>query len=103
MFRRLTGFFAGTLCGAGAMYAAYGYHVVRAPEGPLVVAKTAPSLRDCYADVREWTAGDWANHPRLAAAVTEAGHGEMIARDAARGLVEGLFQLGRAPEDGVRR
>ena len=54
--------------GGGAMFAAFRWHAVRADDGWHWVRNGGSSLGDCYADVRGWTANDWAARPRLAAA-----------------------------------
>lgn len=91
MIRGLILFAFGLLVGGGATYAAFTRHLVQADDGWHCVANKAASLDACYADVREWTAKDWAEHPRLSAALVEAGKGDVVMRTSANGLVDGLL------------
>jgi hypothetical protein len=43
---------------------------------------------DCFADVREWTPNDWADHPQLATALVAAGHGDLVMRTSATHVLD---------------
>ncbi len=91
MKRGLILFLLGLVVGGGTVFAAFRWHFVRTEAGWHVVRNGGSSLDVCYADVREWTASDWAEHPRLAAALTDAGHGDVVLRTSADGLFDQLF------------
>ena len=89
--RSLTLLLFGVALGGGATVAAFRYHVVRADDGWHVVNSGTPMPSDVYADVRGWSASDWSAHPKLAAALVEAGRGAAILRTAAGGAVDRLL------------
>lgn len=80
------------MIGAGGMYAAFEYHVVQSKEGWLFVPKTQAGLEDTFADIREWKATTWKDHPRLAQSLVDDGKGNLIIQTASDGLFDGLFQ-----------
>ena len=63
----------GMLLGGGTVFAAFRWHFVRADDGWHIVTNRHSSLGDCYADVRDWTATEWTDHPQLATALVDAG------------------------------
>ena len=81
-------FFFGLLVGGGAAYAAFTRHLVQADDGWHCVPNASSSVTDCYRDVRGWTPADWAEHPRLGAALVEAGKGDVVMRTSANGLID---------------
>ena len=96
--KTMRGFLRGVtllVCGAGlgaaAMFGVFRYHVVRADDGWHTVPTGTPVPGNPYADVRHWTADDWAAHPALTAAVVEAGHGDLVVETSAGNLVERLI------------
>ncbi|QDT36298.1 hypothetical protein [Stratiformator vulcanicus] len=88
--------FFGIALGAGGMWAGYNYHVVRTGEEFLFVGKASPTLRDLYADVRDWNARDWSDHAVLTKSMVDSGHGELVVKEAATGVLGDLFRLGGA-------
>ncbi len=64
---RLFWLFAGAAIGAGLMYGAFNYHVLKTDKGFELVPKRSPSLADCYVDVSNFTLADWGAHPDLSA------------------------------------
>ena len=82
---------AGMLLGGGLTFAAFRYHAVRADDGWHVVPSGAAAPTDCVADVRGWTAGDWAEHPQLASALVNAGRGNLVLQTTADGFLDGLL------------
>lgn len=79
---------AGMLLGGGLTYAAFGYHAVHADDGWHVVPSGAATPTDCVADVRGWTAADWAEHPHVASALMNAGKGDLVLRTTADGFLD---------------
>ncbi len=69
----------GVLLGAGGMYVALQYHLIRAEEGLLMVRRTPEQgLLDSYADIRQWSTGAWTSRSQVAAALTETGRSDLI-------------------------
>ena len=89
--RGLSIFTLGLALGGGAVFAAFHWHVVRADDGWHWVRNDASSLTDCYADVRGWTAEDWAARPKVASALVNAGKGDLILRTSASGTIDRLL------------
>jgi hypothetical protein len=69
---KLGTFFLGAIIGAGLVFGAQRYHVVRSDEGFYLVAKVSASFSDTYVDIRTFTLTDWANHKTLAAALLKS-------------------------------
>ena len=91
MKRGIALFLLGLAIGGGTVFAAFRWHFVRADDGWHVVGNGGSSFDDCYADVRGWTASDWAEHPRLATALADAGQGDVIMRTSANGMLDRLM------------
>lgn len=64
--------------GAILMTGAFAFHVVRTPGGHIIVWKVRPSLKDVYADVRDWKPDDWKHHRMLVKALKDSGRGELV-------------------------
>ncbi len=75
---RLGCFTVGVVCGAGLLYGAFHYHVVRAAESTHVVAKLNPGLKHTYVDIREFGFEDWNRHRDLARALLQADKGDLL-------------------------
>lgn len=82
----------GITIGAGGMYFAFRYHVVRAEEGVLLVPRHNATLTDAYADVRAWDAAEWQKHPDLIRSLVARGRGDLIVEPLSRNLIENLFR-----------
>jgi hypothetical protein len=81
-------FLFGSLCGACLTFVALRYHVVRYDEGVLMVARAPqPAVRSAYVDIRDWGAAMWKQYPEIAIALTEDGHGRVVAEKAAAELL----------------
>ncbi|GAB4146868.1 MAG: hypothetical protein Tsb009_19750 [Planctomycetaceae bacterium] len=84
------------LVGCALATVAFKCHWVQTKDGSLFITKTSPSLEDTYVDVRHWDAAEWSKHPRLAEAMTEAGHEKYIVRpkpaSPVRNFLKGLKQ-----------
>ena len=76
--RRLMTVIFGIGLGALAMFLAFNIHVVRADSDWHFVKKQQTEFADCFADVREWDAKEWREHPHLKDALRAAGKGEII-------------------------
>lgn len=89
--RRLTAVLFGVMLGAGGVFAAFRYHVVRAEEGYLFIPRERAALTDSYVDVRDWDAGEWQAHDTLAQDLTAHGRGDLVVRPMAEGIFRRLL------------
>jgi len=92
-------FIFGMICGAGLLYTAMHYHVVRGTDGVVLVPKISNNLSDVYVDIREYDLAQWQEHKPLAAAIMKSSQSHLLEDtahrafgDSMRGLVDGLFQ-----------
>lgn len=91
MIRGLSLFLLGVVIGGGAMFAAFRWHFMQADDGWHWVRNSGSDLSECYTDVRGWTAREWSENPRLAAALVEGGEGDLIMRSSSNGLFDRLL------------
>lgn len=71
-------FLFGMLVGAGLLYGAQTYHIVRSDEGLVLIPKLSTPLSDTYVDIRQFGAADWAAHKALTAAILKADRGKLL-------------------------
>ena len=71
-------FIAGMVCGAGLLWGALHYHVVRTTEGFYFVPKISQNLSDPFVDVREFGLSDWQQHRGLAAAIMKNNQADLM-------------------------
>ena len=99
---RLTTLLMGVLFGAGAMFTAMKYHVVRAEDGFHMVPKVSAQLSEAYVDIRQFDAVQWNEHRALAVAIVDADKEHLLKDSAAstfRHTVDSvLHSLGRKTE-----
>lgn len=62
-------FLLGLIAGMAVYHLGSSYHVIQAETGLHMVPKIQQGWEDTYADVREYSPADWADHARLAAAI----------------------------------
>jgi hypothetical protein len=62
----------GAILGAGLVFGAQRYHVVRSDEGFYLVPKVGSTFAETYVDIRTFTLSDWASHKTLAAALLKS-------------------------------
>ena len=96
---RLSCILLGVALGAGLVYGALNYHVLRTTEGVEFVPKLSATFSETYLDVRQFGVSDWADHQVVARAVMQAGKDELLTDSATRSLQEGVQGL----IDGIRR
>ncbi len=84
----MTRFVFGMVVGAGLLYVAMHYHVVRGQQGVFMVPKLETDLEAVYTDIREFTMQDWQSHPTLAAAIMESNRSQLIDETIHDGLSE---------------
>jgi hypothetical protein len=91
--KRLTTFLFGVVVGAGLLYGALHYHVVRASDGLHLVPKLNAKLAGTYVDIRNYTLADWTRNPDLAAALIDSGERDLVEGAASDALRQGLDRL----------
>lgn len=96
---RLSSILLGIVIGAGLVYGALNYHVLRTPEGVEFVPKLSATFSETYLDVRQFGVSDWAEHQLVARAVMKAGKDDLLTDSATRSLQEGVQGF----IDGIRR
>lgn len=87
---RIGALIVGVLLGAGGLYGALNYHVVRTVAGLEWVPKKASTLTETYVDVRQFGAKDWLEHRDLAKALIDAGKRDLIEDTTVDSLLEGV-------------
>ncbi len=75
---RFGSFVLGVIVGAGLVFGALKYHVVRADDGIHFVPKVTSGFEDTYADIREFGIDDWTQHRALSMALVKAGKGDLM-------------------------
>ena len=90
MIKKLIGAAVLILVGAGLMYYALSHHIVKTREGTLTVPKAGLALADTYVNITEWKADDFTQHPELTKALIDNGHGDLVVKAAAGGVVDWL-------------
>jgi hypothetical protein len=96
---RLSSILFGVALGAGLVYGALNYHVLRTDEGIEFIPKLSATFSETYLDVRRFGVSDWADHQLVARAVIKAGKDDLLAGSATRSLQEGVQGL----IDNIRR
>jgi hypothetical protein len=89
--RRLMTVLFGIGLGAGLVLFACHYHLIRTKQEHLVVRKQQISLTNSYVDVRLWGLSEWQEHPKLARAVVDAGHSDIIVTPTTSDVLRDLF------------
>ncbi|SMP39020.1 hypothetical protein SAMN06265222_101235 [Neorhodopirellula lusitana] len=85
--------FFGMILGAGLMYGAIHYHVVRGDDGVFLVPKVTNELHDVYVDIRGFTLEDWRTHKPLAAAIMKSDKSELLSDTTLGGMKDGLHSV----------
>ncbi len=84
-------FLLGCVVGAGCIFVALQYHMVRGHDGIQFVPRTPQhSLGLAYADVRSWDAAQWTDRPELARALVAHGSSDLIASSVADSLADSI-------------
>lgn len=88
-------FLFGGLLGAGTMFVALQYHVVRSHDGFQFIPRTPQhSVGLAYTDIREWNETQWLDRPELARALMAHGAGDLITESVAKNLAESVSTQG---------
>ena len=96
---RLLVFCIGALCGGGAAACVYNCHIVQTKDNWLLVPRAGMSVKDIYADVRNWSVTDWRSHTDLARDMVKAGYAETIKEHAVSDTIdETVDRLTQRPE-----
>jgi hypothetical protein len=83
----------GILVGAGLVYGALNYHVLRTEQGVEFVPKLSATFDETYIDVRQFGVSDWADHEQVARAVVKSGKDHILRDAATRSVQEGINSL----------
>ena len=87
---RIPSFFAGVLVGAGLVFTALKYHLVRADDGFHLVPKLSAQFSEAFVDIRQFELSDWNDHRSLAAALMQADKGNLVSESADNNLRRSL-------------
>ncbi|MEZ6061244.1 MAG: hypothetical protein R3C19_12840 [Planctomycetaceae bacterium] len=88
---KLKPFLIGCCVGAGSIFVALQYHLVRGHDGFQFIPRTPQhSLGLAYSDVRNWDAAQWADRPELARALVAHGSSDLIATTVADDLADSI-------------
>ncbi|MFO0918134.1 MAG: hypothetical protein U0872_07455 [Planctomycetaceae bacterium] len=96
------------------MAAAYGAPLViwRTDENWIIVPRSGVTLKDAYADIRQWSVKEWREHPELMRDLVKAGRAEVIGSELTDRILDELTRnresrnaTNRRPtgDDGIRR
>jgi len=97
--RRLFAVFFGMVAGGLLVFLAFNFYFVRTDQGWLYVQKDQTALADFYVDVRGWDIREWASHPKLAQALSEQGHGDVVKRQIVpEGILNDLLMFRKRDE-----
>ena len=88
MIRKLIGTVIVLLIGAGLMYFCMANHFVKTDAGTVRVPKESLGLGDTWVDVREWTAADFKDNPKVTEALIDNGHSEIVVKSASEGVLD---------------
>lgn len=91
--KRLSTFLLGMAVGAGLLFGALNYHLIKANDGLHLVRKLDAQLAGTYVDIRDFTLADWTRNPELAAALIDAGRQDLVEGSAADALRNRLNQF----------
>jgi len=80
----------GIVLGAGGMYTALSFHVLRTDAGLELVPKVNMSTASTYLDVREFRAADWSEHKQVVAAIVQAKKEHLLKDSAMEQISEGI-------------
>ena len=83
MIRKLIAALLLLAAGGALTYWGLGHHIVRSSKGTFQVPKIQLSVSDTYADIRDWEAKDFAEHPDLTRALVASGHEDLVPRSTA--------------------
>ncbi|WP_417736147.1 hypothetical protein [Rosistilla oblonga] len=83
---RVGSFLLGVAVGAGTLYTAMNYHVVRSEGGTHLVRKTEVGLGGTYADIRQYSISDWRQRPQLTQAMLKAQRSDLMAASPTQNL-----------------
>jgi hypothetical protein len=83
-------FLFGAAVGAGLIFGAQRYHLLRTSEGFYVIPKLNATFSEAYVDIRAFTLGDWVDHRALAGAIIKAKKDHLLEDSATDNLKSGI-------------
>ena len=90
---RLTFMFAGFIVGAGTIFSAFNYHLLRTSTGFQLCPRRSQSLSETYVDIRQFTATDWASHPTLSADIVAAEKQHLMGQSPTTAIENGVHEF----------
>lgn len=88
--RSFPAFLLGAAAGAGLMFSAMHYHVVRAQDGMHWIKKARPRLAEVYVDIRSFGVNEWAEHKEMAFDISQAGKQHLLINSASSIFEQGV-------------
>ena len=89
--QKLQGFVIGLLVGAGVMFVALKYHIVRSDQGFHMIPKVSAALSAPYTDIREFSVEDWRSHQDLVLSIAKSKN-TALQEAAAKGTVDNTLE-----------
>ncbi|QDS87643.1 hypothetical protein EC9_18220 [Rosistilla ulvae] len=90
---RVGSFLLGVAVGAGTLYTAMNYHVVRSDGGTHLVRKTQVGLDGTFADIRQFSITDWRDRPQLTQAMLKAQRSDLMPNSPTQSLQQRVGSL----------
>jgi hypothetical protein len=90
---RLFFMFVGFIIGAGAIFGAFNYHLLKTSTGLQLCPKRSASLSETYVDIRKFTAVDWTNHPTLSADIVAAEKQHLMGESPTTAVENGVHEI----------
>jgi hypothetical protein len=84
---------SGAALGGSLVFGSLSYHFLRTEEGVQVVPKLSATFHETYIDVRNFSAGDWARHKSIVAAIVRAKKDAIFEETAVDTSHEGVTSL----------
>jgi hypothetical protein len=83
----------GVILGAGLVYGALTYHVLRTESGFEFIPKAQAGFQETYLDVRQFGVSNWTEHQQVAQAVIKAGKEDLLKDSARNSFQRGVDNL----------
>ena len=90
---RLSFMMLGVIIGAGAIFGAFNYHLLKTSTGLQLCPKRSASLAETYVDIRKFTAADWASHPTLSADIVAAEKQHLMGESPATAVENSMHEI----------
>ena len=95
---RIIIFIIGIVSGTAVTTAVHHSHLVRTDENWIIVPRSGVTLKDAYADIRQWSVKEWREHPELMRDLVKAGRAEVIGSELTDRILDELTPEPRVSE-----